>query len=165
MPRRHAYSSSRVDEKGKPYTADADDAAYATFQLAGGVVAHINSSWDVRVRRDDLVTFQVDGTDGSAVAGLHKCFTQHRVRAPSPSGTRTSRRPSISFRTGEEVPENTPAQNGFKAQWEMFLKHVAEGAPWPYGSKPAPRACNWLCSACKAERATLAGCPGAGASR
>ena len=38
----------------------------ATFQLEGGVVAHINSSWDVRVRRDDLVTFQVDGTHGSA---------------------------------------------------------------------------------------------------
>src|SRR6218665_3069483 len=73
---------ARVDEKGQPYTADADDAAYATFQLAGGVVAHINSSWDVRVRRDDLVTFQVDGTHGSAVAGLHKCFTQHRVNTP-----------------------------------------------------------------------------------
>ncbi len=74
----------RVDEKGNRYTADADDAAYATFQLEGGIVAHINSSWDVRVRRDDLVTFQVDGTHGSAVAGLHKCFTQHRVNTPKP---------------------------------------------------------------------------------
>ncbi len=95
---------SRVDEKGQPYTADADDAAYATFQLAGGVVAHINSSWDVRVRRDDLVTFQVDGTHGSAVAGLHKCFTQHRVTRPSRCGTPTSRRPSISSTTGRKCP-------------------------------------------------------------
>ncbi len=124
---------SRVDEKGKPYTADADDAAYATFQLAGGVVAHINSSWDVRVRRDDLVTFQVDGTHGSAVAGLHKCFTQHRVNTPKPVWNPDQPQTIDFFQNWEEVPENTPAQNGFKAQWEMFLKHVAEGAPWPYG--------------------------------
>ncbi|WP_040622773.1 Gfo/Idh/MocA family protein, partial [Rhodovulum sp. PH10] len=75
---------SRVDERGNTYAADADDAAYATFQLAGGVVAQMNSSWCVRVRRDDLVTFQVDGTEGSAVAGLTKCWTQHRVNTPRP---------------------------------------------------------------------------------
>jgi predicted dehydrogenase len=72
------------DETGKIYQADADDAAYATFQLAGGIIAHINSSWAVRVKRDDLVTFQVDGTHGSAVAGLSRCFTQHRVNTPRP---------------------------------------------------------------------------------
>src|SRR5215813_4440180 len=74
----------RVDENGKTYDADADDAAYATFMLENGVVAHMNSSWCVRVRRDDLVTFQVDGTHGSAVAGLTKCWTQHRVNTPRP---------------------------------------------------------------------------------
>ena len=75
---------SRVDEAGRTYKADADDAAYATFQLEGGVIAHINSSWCVRVRRDDLVTFHVDGTHGSAVAGLTRCFTQARVNTPRP---------------------------------------------------------------------------------
>jgi predicted dehydrogenase len=75
---------TRIDESGKPYTADVDDAAYATFQLEGGAVAHINSSWTTRVRRDDLVTFHVDGTHGSAVAGLTKCWTQSRVNTPKP---------------------------------------------------------------------------------
>jgi predicted dehydrogenase len=124
---------SRVDEKGKTYAADADDAAYATFQLEGGVVAHINSSWDVRVRRDDLVTFQVDGTHGSAVAGLHKCFTQHRVNTPKPVWNPDIPQTIDFFQNWEEVPDNNPAQNGFKAQWEMFLRHVAEDAPWAYG--------------------------------
>ena len=123
----------RVDEKGQTYVADADDAAYATFQLEGGVIAHINSSWDVRVRRDDLVTFQVDGTHGSAVAGLHKCFTQHRVNTPRPVWN-PDQPATIDFIGGwQEVPNNTPAENGFKAQWELFLRHVAEDGPWQYG--------------------------------
>jgi predicted dehydrogenase len=127
------HISQRVDEKGQPYTADADDAAYATFQLEGGVIAHINSSWDVRVRRDDLVTFQVDGTHGSAVAGLHKCFTQHRVNTPRPVWN-PDQPATIDFRANwDEVPDNTPAENGFKAQWELFLLHVAEDGPWTYG--------------------------------
>ena len=74
----------RWDENGKPYTNDVDDAAYATFQLKGGVIAHINMSWCTRVRRDDLVTFHVDGTHGSAVAGLQKCWSQARVNTPRP---------------------------------------------------------------------------------
>ncbi|MBN9346132.1 MAG: Gfo/Idh/MocA family oxidoreductase [Devosia sp.] len=123
----------RVDEKGKTYTADADDAAYATFQLEGGIVAHINSSWDVRVRRDDLVTFQVDGTHGSAVAGLHQCFTQHRVNTPKPVWNPDQPKTIDFFGGWEEVPNNWPAENGFKAQWELFLRHVAEDGAWPYG--------------------------------
>ena len=83
----------RVDEKGKPYKADADDAAYATFELEDGVIAQFNSSWDVRVRRDDLVTFQVDGTHGSAVAGLTQVLDASTASTPrSRSGTPTSRR-------------------------------------------------------------------------
>ncbi len=123
----------RVDEGGNRYAADADDAAYATFELEDGVIAHINSSWTVRVRRDDLVTFQVDGTHGSAVAGLHKCFTQHRVNTPKPVWNPDQPQTMNFFDDWEEVPDNWPADNGFKVQWEMFLRHVAEDAPWPYG--------------------------------
>ena len=127
------HIAERVDEKGKRFTADTDDAAYATFQLEGGVVAQINSSWTTRVRRDDLVTFHVDGTHGSAVAGLHKCWTQHRVNTPKPVWNPDQPQTMNFFADWEEVPDNWPAQNGFKAQWEMFLRHVAEDAPWPYG--------------------------------
>ena len=123
----------RVDEKGNRFKADTDDAAYATFELEGGVIAQINSSWTTRVRRDDLVTFHVDGTHGSAVAGLHKCWTQHRVNTPKPVWNPDQPQTMNFFNDWEEVPDNWPAQNGFKAQWEMFLKHVAEDAPWPYG--------------------------------
>jgi len=123
----------RVDEKGNRFKADTDDAAYATFELEGGVIAQINSSWTTRVRRDDLVTFHVDGTHGSAVAGLHKCWSQHRVNTPKPVWNPDQPQTMNFFNDWEEVPDNWPAQNGFKAQWEMFLKHIAEDAPWPYG--------------------------------
>lgn len=123
----------RVDEKGQRFKADTDDAAYATFELEGGIVAQINSSWTTRVRRDDLVTFHVDGTHGSAVAGLHKCWTQHRVNTPKPVWNPDQPQTMNFFNDWEEVPDNWPAENGFKAQWEMFLRHVAEDAPWEYG--------------------------------
>ena len=123
----------RVDEAGKTYKCDTDDAAYATFELEGGVIAQINSSWTTRVRRDDLVTFHVDGTHGSAVAGLHKCWTQHRVNTPKPVWNPDQPQTMNFFNDWEEVPDNWPADNGFKAQWEMFLRHVAEDAPWEYG--------------------------------
>ena len=123
----------RVDEKGNTFDCDTDDAAYATFELEGGIIAQINSSWTTRVRRDDLVTFHVDGTHGSAVAGLHKCWTQHRVNTPKPVWNPDQPQTMNFFNDWEEVPDNWPADNGFKAQWEMFLRHVAEDAPWPYG--------------------------------
>jgi predicted dehydrogenase len=104
------------------------------FELEGGIVAQINSSWAVRVRRDDLVTFQVDGTHGSAVAGLHKCWTQHRVNTPKPVWNPDQPQTMNFFDDWEEVPDNWPADNGFKVQWEMFLRHVAEDAPWDFGS-------------------------------
>jgi predicted dehydrogenase len=123
----------RIDEKGRPYKADADDAAYATFELDNGVIAQFNSSWTVRVRRDDLVTFQVDGTHGSAVAGLTRCWTQHRVNTPKPVWNPDQPQNMNFYEQWEEVPDTETYDNGFKAQWEMFLAHVAEDGPWPYG--------------------------------
>lgn len=122
----------RWDEKGQKYTATADDAAYATFQLEGDIVAHINSSWCTRVRRDDLVTFQVDGTHGSAVAGLHKCYSQHRVNTPKPVWNPDEPQTMDFFSDWEEVPDNMALDNGFKVQWEQFLRHVIEDGPWKY---------------------------------
>ncbi|MGK5741100.1 Gfo/Idh/MocA family protein [Micromonospora sp. URMC 103] len=122
----------RWDEQGTRYDATADDAAYAIFELDGGVVAQVNSSWAVRVNRDELVEFQVDGTDGSAVAGLHHCRVQHRAATPkpvwNPDLVETQR-----FRDQwQEVPDNGVFDNGFKAQWEQFVRHVVEDAPNPY---------------------------------
>lgn len=122
----------RWDEAGNEYKATADDAAYATFQLEGDIVAHINSSWCTRVRRDDLVTFQVDGTHGSAVAGLHKCYSQHRVNTPKPVWNPDEPQTLNFFESWEEVPDNAAFDNGFKVQWEQFLRHVLEDAPWHY---------------------------------
>ena len=120
----------RIDEKGELYHADADDAAYATFQLEGGVVAHINSSWCVRVKRDDLVTFQVDGTHGSAVAGLTRCVTQNRVNTPRPVWNPDVPQTMVFNEQWEEVPDTETFDNGFKAQWEMFIRHLYENAPY-----------------------------------
>ncbi|NGM23270.1 Gfo/Idh/MocA family oxidoreductase [Roseomonas stagni] len=124
---------TRIDESGKPYTADTDDAAYATFQLAGGVVAHINSSWVTRVRRDDLVTFQVDGTHGSAVAGLQKCWTQSRVNTPKPVWNPDIPQPINFYEGWQEVPDVEPYPNGFRVQWELFFRYLAgEVATYPW---------------------------------
>jgi predicted dehydrogenase len=118
----------RWDENGRKYKATADDAAYATFKLAGGVIAHFNSSWDVRVRRDDLLTIHVDGTEGSAVAGLRRCFTQSYAETPKPVWNPDIPQPIDFFAGWKEMPDEG-YDNAFKAQWELFLKHVAgEGA-------------------------------------
>jgi predicted dehydrogenase len=116
---------NRWDENGKKYKATADDAAYATFELEGGAIAHFNSSWAVRVRRDDLLTLQVDGTHGSAVAGLRRCFTQSRVNTPKPVWNPDIAQPIDFFAGWQEVPDNAPMENAFKAQWDLFLRHVA----------------------------------------
>ncbi|MGF1624418.1 MAG: Gfo/Idh/MocA family protein [Alphaproteobacteria bacterium] len=123
---------TRVDERGQPYDADADDAAYATFELEGGIIAQANSSWTTRVRRDDLATFHVDGTHGSAVAGLHACRTQSRVNTPKPVWNPDEPQKMDFFGDWVEVPDNQPYPNGFKAQWEEFLRHVVDDAPWSY---------------------------------
>jgi predicted dehydrogenase len=123
---------ARVDEAGQPYKADADDAAYATFELANGVIVQMNSSWATRVKRDDLVTFHVDGTLGSAVAGLTRCVTQHRVNTPRPVWN-PDQPQTMAFETQwEEVPDNTVYDNGFKLQWEDFIRHVVADTPWKF---------------------------------
>src|SRR5256886_7633588 len=110
----------RWDEAGRRYDASADDAAYATFQLSGDIVAHINSSWCVRVRRDDLVTFQVDGTHGSAVAGLTECRTQARVNTPKPVWNPDLKQSHNFYDDWALVPDTQVYANAFKAQWELF---------------------------------------------
>ncbi len=122
----------RYDEQGKPYTATADDAAYGVFELEGGIVAQINSSWTVRVNRDELVEFQVDGTHGSAVAGLRNCRAQHRSSTPKPVWNPDLPATEPFRDQWQEVPDNAEFDNGFKAQWEQFLAHVVADAPFPY---------------------------------
>jgi predicted dehydrogenase len=123
---------ARWDEAGRKYKATADDAAYATFRLAGGVIAHFNSSWCVRVRRDDLVTFQVDGTRGSAVAGLTRCFTQSLAGTPRPVWNPDVRQTHDFPADWREVPDDKIYDNAFKAEWELFIRHVCEGAPFKW---------------------------------
>lgn len=129
------HIKERVDEQGKAYKCTADDAAYATFKLEGGIVAHFNSSWCVRVRRDDLLTIQVDGTRGSAVAGLRQCYTQHYGNTPKPVWNPDIDQ-SIKFFDGwSRVPEQEEYENAFKAQWELFLLHVVKDEPFPWDLK------------------------------
>ncbi len=122
----------RWDENGERYDSTADDAAYATFELEGGVVAHINSSWCVRVYRDDLVTFHVDGTHGSAVAGLSECMIQPRQGTPRPVWNPDQKQTHDFYADWQPVPDNQSYDNGFKAQWELFIRHVAEDAPFKF---------------------------------
>ena len=122
----------RVDEAGERYAATADDSAYAVFELEGGIVAQINSSWTTRVDRDELVEFQVDGTHGSAVAGLRTCRVQPRAATPRPDWN-----PDLpagdDFRAGwQVVPDNGAFDNGFKTQWELFLTSLVGGAPFAW---------------------------------
>ena len=122
----------RVDEQGNLYAADADDAAYATFALENGIICHFNSSWCVRVRRDDLLTVQVDGTKGSAVAGLRECTVQSDAYTPKPVWNPDIPQPIAFFNTWQWMPNNHPYDNAFKVQWEMFLRHVVADTPFPY---------------------------------
>jgi predicted dehydrogenase len=126
------HIAERIDESGKPYKCTADDAAYATFELENGVIAQFNSSWTVRVRRDDLLTLQVDGTKGSAVAGLRECYIQHYGNTPKPVWNPDIPQ-SIDFYAGwSKIPEQEFFDNAFKVQWELFLKHVVKDTPFPW---------------------------------
>jgi len=120
----------RWDERGEHYAATADDAAYAVLELDGGIVASVNSSWAVRVNRNELVEIQVDGTHGSAVAGLRECRVQHRAMTPKPVWNPDLPVTEDFPAQWTTVPDNTVFDNGFKAQWELFLTHVVTGEPF-----------------------------------
>jgi predicted dehydrogenase len=124
---------TRWDETGKPYECTADDSAYATFQLEGGVIAHFNSSWCVRVRRDDLLTIQVDGSKGSAVAGLRDCWIQPYGSTPRPVWNPDIPSTINHFDGWQKVPEQDTFDNAFKVQWELFLRHVIKDEPFRWG--------------------------------
>ncbi len=123
---------TRWSEDGKPYQCTADDSAYATFELEGDVVAHFNSSWCVRVRPDDLLTVQVDGTRGSAVAGLRNCWIQSYGATPRPVWNPDVESPLNYLDGWQKMPHQESYDNAFKRQWELFLLHVVRGAPFPW---------------------------------
>jgi predicted dehydrogenase len=122
----------RVDEQGRTYPCTADDSAYATFELEGGVIAHFNSSWCVRVRRDDLLTVQVEGTKGTAVAGLRNCWIQHYGGTPRPVWNPDIESPLNYFDDWQKVPAQDNFDNAFRRQWELFLRHVVKDEPFPW---------------------------------
>ncbi|WP_438481901.1 Gfo/Idh/MocA family protein [Oleiharenicola lentus] len=123
---------TRWDEAAKPYKATADDAAYATFELKNGTICHFNSSWAVRVDREDLLTLQVDGTHGSAVAGLRDCKAQSLAATPRCTWNPDVDSP-INYKDGwTRVPNQRVYDNAFKIQWELFLKHVVTDSPFQW---------------------------------
>jgi predicted dehydrogenase len=129
------HIAERIDEKGKAYKCTADDAAYAIMTLAGGIVAQFNSSWVTRVRRDDLLMIQVDGTKGSAVAGLRDCWTQPYGNTPKPVWNPDIPNPIAFYDGWNKMPEQEFYDNAFKAQWELFLKHIVRNDPFPWDLK------------------------------
>jgi predicted dehydrogenase len=129
----------RVDEAGTAYAATADDAAYATFQLEGGVIVQLNSSWCTRVHRDELLSLQVDGDQGSAVAGLRECEVQARAATPVALWNPDTPDPNKYLKSWQKIPATVKFENAFKIQWEMFLRHVLEDAPFPHDFLQAAR--------------------------
>ena len=130
---RHAtHVPVRWDESGARYDATADDAAYALLEFGSGAVASVNSSWAVRVNRRELVELHVDGTDGSAVAGLRNCAVQHRVSTPMPVWNPDLPDPIDYLAQWTDIPDNEVFGNGFKVQWELFLRHAGDGTPFPW---------------------------------
>lgn len=121
----------RRDETGNWYGVDVEDTAFAIFELADGVLAQVSSSWASRVKRDDLLQIQVDGTLGSAVCGLHRCFVQPLVATPKPFFDPERPQPMNFDVQWQEMPDIEPVRNGYRAGWELFLRHVAEDAPFP----------------------------------
>jgi predicted dehydrogenase len=130
--RQSTHVNRRWDEAGEPYEVTADDAAYAILEFAGGAIASVNSSWAVRVNRRELLELQVDGTHGSAVAGLRNCAVQHKVSTPMPVWNPDLPDPLDYQAMWTDVPDNGEFDNGFKAQWEQFLRAAAAGVPFKW---------------------------------
>jgi len=129
------HVTERWDEQGRRYDSDADDAIYATFITDRDIICHLSSSWCTRVRRDDLLMMQVDGMKGSAVAGLRECWIQPDSMTPKPVWNPDIPSP-IDYRAGWALmPTNQEYDNAFKAQWELFLRHVVLDEPFPWNLK------------------------------
>lgn len=126
------HLAKRYEGDGTPYEATADDAAYAIFELEDGIVAQFNSSWTTRVRRDDLVTFQVDGTKGSAVAGLRKVWVQPYSATPKPAWNPDVESNHNFHEDWIQMPDQQEFDNAFKVQWELFLRHVVKDEPFKW---------------------------------
>ncbi len=122
----------RIDESGKPYPCTADDSAYAIFLLKNGITCQFNSSWVTRVRRDDLLTVQVDGTHGSAVAGLRECWIQSLALTPKPVWNPDIAQPIQFYQGWQQIPSATDYDNAFKIQWELFLRHCVGDGDFPW---------------------------------
>jgi predicted dehydrogenase len=140
----------RFDEKGKKYTATADDSAYATFRLKGGVIAHINMSWVTRVYRDDLVTFQVDGTHGSAVAGLTDCVIQARQATPRPVWNPDEKRTHDFYADWQKVPKTSCTTTASRSSGRCSSATSARMRPINTRCWKAPRACSLPNARCRA---------------
>ena len=126
------HIDERVGEDGEPYEATADDAAYAIMELEDDIIAQLNSSWTVRINRDDLLEIQVDGTEGSAVAGLRECKTQHHANTPKPEWNPDTPKEHEFTEDWKAVPNNRVFDNAFKTQWEQFVRHVVTDEPFPW---------------------------------
>ncbi len=126
------HIDERMDESGKPFKCTADDSAYALFETDQNITCQFNSSWNVRVRRDDLLTMQVDGTEGSAIVGLRKCWAQHQSVTPRPIWNPDIDSPIDYYDNWTEVPDQLEFDNAFKVQWESFISHVVADTPFPW---------------------------------
>ncbi len=127
------HIAKRFDEQGRPFKCTADDAAYATFELDGGPVCHFNSSWCTRVRRDDLLSVQVDGELGSAVAGLRDVWIQPYGATPRPVWNPDIPQAVDFYGSWQKLPEQQEYANAFKIQWELFLRHIVKDEPFRWG--------------------------------
>jgi predicted dehydrogenase len=123
---------TRIDENDNEYRCTADDSAYGIFELKNGVICQFNSSWAVRVRRDDLLTLQVDGTEGTAVAGLRECWVQHDAETPKPIWNPDIPSPIDFYDGWTQMPTRDAMDNAFKVQWELYLRHIVDGDPFPW---------------------------------
>jgi predicted dehydrogenase len=122
---------TRRDESGQPYPVDVEDHAFALFELAGGIPAQVSSSWASRVKRDDLLQIQVDGSLGSAVCGLHRCFIQPLMATPKPFFDPERPQVMVFDEQWQEMPDIEPFGSSYRAGWELFLRHIAEDGPFP----------------------------------
>ena len=127
--RRLTQIPKRIDEAGQPFQVDVEDEVFATFEFESGALAQVTTSWATRVKRDDLIQIQIDGTLGSALAGGHKCFVQSLAATPKPVWNVEVPQAMNFDAQWQEVPDNEPFKNSYRWGWEQFLRHVAQDDP------------------------------------